>query len=849
MSNKRQKLEAEVLRFRNQGLWEKAKDATKLLENKYGSSDPVVLLVQKEAELENYLTANEACPENIYNARESLQSVKKCLTDLQTSECKNSQFNVPEESSLLLAKVHYSQGNLKGSLDIYNKLNLGSMIKSISQLFKVRILSEAYAIKGLCLEEQALRNSGSESTEIIANYEQSVQLLIKYLADHEKLFNNSHGAASDDNLVSSVSETAIHRAIVLHIKNKNIWNAINLLRSVLRSLHTILCPQLLQTLSCKLAAILLRGISNTNYQHCDALERNSSNMSTSVFNACSKKSEYESGVDDSSFSSTLLPQTSSSSKPKFFLGENEFSPSNIEQEAILLILISEIMLNVDPVLDMSPDHADSREETLRNAENLHNLLCIAASSLGQYNLLSCCIEKSLKYAFNHHYLWHQYALSLYSAGKMNQAIPAFSECCRINPDDSTSALLAAKTCLECNPAKVEEGLKFAQNAVDILSKSSDADCQLSQAHLYVGVGMSLKALTVVSQKERVQCRREAIVSYSKSQSLDEFDHKPLLLMALEFAHDRNISQAMEKIKQALDLNPEDVDCLHLLTLLLTSRNQCQEAKVNVQRALQMHPGNIKLLATKCKLEQEMGEDNEALRTCDEIIKLWASKPEATNNTDNNRAVEGTIDRMTSDGLSVANQSLGAELDTGSVMAGSVAPSKYEEASSEITSSFADLQPRLSGFSSVYSQAWLQVAEVYLVQDLCDEAELCILEASQLQPLSTTVLYMRGLLHDHRGDSSEASAMYSNVLTIDPYHVKATERLANTLRNQGKTGIAKKLLQDATKTEIHSHTVWQLLAEILEEDGDVDGAIECSFFALNLESTAPVVSFSCISPRL
>ena len=44
---------------------------------------------------------------------------------------------------------------------------------------------------------------------------------------------------------------------------------------------------------------------------------------------------------------------------------------------------------------------------------------------------------------------------------------------------------------------------------------------------------------------------------------------------------------------------------------------------------------------------------------------------------------------------------------------------------------------------MYSQAWLQVAEVYLAQDLCDEAELCILEASQLQPLSTTVLYMVG----------------------------------------------------------------------------------------------------------
>ena len=45
-------------------------------------------------------------------------------------------------------------------------------------------------------------------------------------------------------------------------------------------------------------------------------------------------------------------------------------------------------LNIDPVLDMSPDHSESREETLCNAETLYNLLTVACTYLGQFDLLS-----------------------------------------------------------------------------------------------------------------------------------------------------------------------------------------------------------------------------------------------------------------------------------------------------------------------------------------------------------------------------------------------------------------------------------------------------------------------------
>jgi len=47
-----------------------------------------------------------------------------------------------------------------------------------------------------------------------------------------------------------------------------------------------------------------------------------------------------------------------------------------------------MQLNMDPVLDMSPEHASSREQTLINAEFLYDLLCIILVPLEQYALLS-----------------------------------------------------------------------------------------------------------------------------------------------------------------------------------------------------------------------------------------------------------------------------------------------------------------------------------------------------------------------------------------------------------------------------------------------------------------------------
>nr|CAB3267346.1 tetratricopeptide repeat protein 7B-like [Phallusia mammillata] len=849
MSAKRHKLEIEIVKNRNERHLDKIKETLKQFSMKYGSKDSVVKLVECENELEKFLMEHEPRPDNIKIAKRSLNSIKECLDSVRKNECKDTMFDVFAESTLLLVKICYAQGNLAACQEYFSEINLSSLIQASPNLYLLRILSECLAIKGLCIEQDKMSAEPGIEKTALELYEQSGDLLFKYLIQRDKMYPNQSSSTTDDSIVSSVTEGAIQRAAVLHLKHKEYWKGINLLRHAMKVLHSH-TYHIRQSLACKLATILLRGMSKLEYSK-GIVEGDfeASSPSTSSYGISEKKSDTRNiiSLGDGGSPSSLAFTNSSQAKPKFFLGEKLFSPTSVEQEAILLIRISEAMLNMDPVLDMSPVHASSREHTLLNAEFLYNLLGVALTPLGQFSLFSACIEKSLKYAFDRFHLWQQFALSLQASGKVERAIQSLGECCRIEPGNPLPALLAAKACYQQQqPPDYDEGIKFSNMALSTTKADTndDNDGLKSVAYLCLGVGLSQKASGCLSPSESAELRKGAVEAFAMAHAADPGHHKPCLFLAVEFARARKLAKAFKKVHQALDLNPEDAQSLHLLALLQTSRKQYQEAKTTLRSALLMYPDNLSLLATKCKLELHTNEHDEALRTCDELMKLWSLKPK---NVIGAGGVIGS-ERVTSDARSVTNQSIGTELETGSTFANSIAVSRWEQTASDL-GSYADLQPRMAHVWSVHSQVWLQVAEVYLTLKRYDEAEMCVGEANQLYPLSPNVVYMRGRLHEYRDELNEACIMYNNALAIDPTYLRAIERLATILRSSGKQSYAKKLLQDAVNMDVTSHTVWRQLGEILETENDVDGTIECATLSLNLEMTSPVVPFSVIGLEL
>ena len=57
------------------------------------------------------------------------------------------------ESRLLLAKIYFATGELEDSLNMYQQTNLDQFVVDAAHSHLVRMLAEAYAIYGMCLEK------------------------------------------------------------------------------------------------------------------------------------------------------------------------------------------------------------------------------------------------------------------------------------------------------------------------------------------------------------------------------------------------------------------------------------------------------------------------------------------------------------------------------------------------------------------------------------------------------------------------------------------------------------------------------------------------------------------------
>lgn len=62
-------------------------------------------------------------------------------------------------------------------------------------------------------------------------------------------------------------------------------------------------------------------------------------------------------------------------------------------------------------------------------------------------MMSQCLERAMKFAFEEFHLWYQLALSLMAAGKSARAVKVLKECIRLKPDEPTIPLLAVKLCI------------------------------------------------------------------------------------------------------------------------------------------------------------------------------------------------------------------------------------------------------------------------------------------------------------------------------------------------------------------------------------------------------------------
>ncbi|XP_068110676.1 tetratricopeptide repeat protein 7B isoform X2 [Hyperolius riggenbachi] len=883
------RLELEIERCRSDCQWDRIPELVKQLSAKLISNDDMAELLLGEAKLEQYLKENPVKQgTSPRGPRPKLTDVRKHLT--AALDRGNLKSELMQEANLIMAKVDYVEGDYRDAVRLYAWVGLEDIQLVAAPPYKLRMIAEAFATKGLCLERLPVSASTNSlnvdrDQEIITCYEKAGDIALIYLQEVERaaaanIQNRSPKpgpAAPDHQELSFFLETGLQRAHVLYFKNGNLTRGVGRFREILRAVETRTTQNLRMTIARQLAEILLRGMCEQSYWN--PLE----------------EPPNQSPLDDPLLQGHNTKSYALSRRPWLYSGESIFCPQENTEEALLLLLISESMANRDAVLSRIPEHKNDRLISLQSASVVYDLLTIALGRRGQYEMLSECLERAMKFAFEEFHLWYQFALSLMAAGKSARAVKVLRECIRLKPEDATIPLLAAKLCMG-SLHWMDEAERFAKLVVDCSDRSPEFK---AKGFLALGLAYSLQASDASLRGMQEDLQRKALLAFQRAHSLSPTDHQAAFYLALQLAISRQIPEALGYVRQALQLQGDDSNSLHLLALLLSAQKHYHDALNIMDMALSEYPENFILLFTKAKLESLCRGPDEALLTCKHMLQIWKSCYNLTNPSDSGRG-SSLLDRAIADRRQLNNITMPdfsdpetasessslsrpesplhlfvtshlplspaksdpitkatcAELPAGpdpplcSVHATSIAASRVEQALSEVASSLQSSAPKQGPLHPwmTLAQIWLHAAEVYIGIGKPSEATACIQEAANLFPMSHNVLYMRGQVSELRGNIDEAKRWYEEALSISPTHVKSMQRLSLILHHLGRYSLAEKILRDAVQVNSTAHEVWNSLGEVLQAQGNDDAATECFLTALELEASSPIVPFTII-PRI
>ncbi|XDV43269.1 hypothetical protein PO909_011778 [Leuciscus waleckii] len=834
------RLESEIERCRSETQWDKIPELVRQLSAKLISNDDLGELLLGEAKLQQYLKENPIKQgTSPRGPRPRLQEVRKHLT--AALDRGNLKPEYMQEASLIMAKLCYVEADYREALNQYGRVNLDEMQLVGAPVYRLSMIAEAYATKGLCLEKVPMaspslsNHTAGRDQEIITCYEKSGDIALLYLQEVEKALsagiqNRSPkpGPVTQEQELGYFLETGLQRAHVIHFKNGNLTHGVGRFREILRAVETRTTQNLRMTIARQLAEILLRGMCEQSY-----------------WNPLEDPPNH-SPLDDPLRHNPHIKDYALSRRPRIYSGENLFCPQENTEEALLLLLISESMANRDAVLSRIPEHNNDRIISLQSASLVYDLLTIALGRRGQYEMLSECLERAMKFAFEEFHLWFQLALSLMAAGKSARAVKVLKECIRLKPDDPTIPLLAVKLCIG-NLHWLEEGERFAKIVIDMGEKAAEFR---AKGYLAIGLVYSLKATDASLRGMQEEYQKKALSAFQRAQSLSPTDHLAVFYLALQLAVSRQIPEALGYVRQALQLQGDDVHSLHLLALLLSAQKHYHDALNIIEMALSEYPENFILLFTKVKLETLCRGPEEALLSCKRMLQIWKSCYNLTNPSDSGRG-SSLLDRAVADRRQLNAMSLPdfSDPETGSVHATSIAASRVEQALSEVASSLQSSAPKQGPLHPwmTLAQIWLHAAEVYIGMGKAAEATACTQEAANLFPMSHNVLFMKGQVAELRGNVDEAKRWYEEALSISPTHVKTMQRMGLILHQLQRYSLAEKFLRDAVQVNSTAHDVWNSLGEVLQAQGNDTAATECFLTALELEASCPILPFTII-PR-
>ncbi|NXI78266.1 TTC7A protein, partial [Rhipidura dahli] len=755
------------------------------------------------------------------------------------------------EAMLILGKLHYVEGCYRDAISMYAKAGLDDLSTKDEPLYLLRLITEAFVIKGLSLERSTNSIASrarlcEREEEVMACFERACVIAQVYLQELEKALNNTHSRGIKGSSVtysefelSYFLEAALQSAYVTQLKKGNIVKGLRSLREILRTVET----KATQTFKMNTAQLLLSLCNWGQLYHTlgDLSLRGALKVEDCYWSPLSDPLPEFMNKEYQSYVSNLLCR-----RPEMYSEENVYCPQDNVEEALLLLLISESMANRDAVISRAPEQQDDRAVSLQDASAVYDLLSITLGRRGQYVMLSECLERAMKFAFDEFHLWYQLALSMVACGKSAYAVSVLKECAKLRPTDPTVPLLAAKVCIG-SLHWLEEGEHFAKMVIDL---GEDAGESLAKGYLALGLTYSLQATDATLKGTQDELNKKALQTLERAHDLAPEDHQIILYLSLQLALVRQISDAIDHLQEALQLCKDDMNSLHLLALLFSAQKHYQHALDVINMAVVEYPESFSLLFTKVKLEWIHKGPEEALVTCRHMLQMWQMVYNVFQHSGSEKgsSVTETPVIKKHNGLHLTLPDA-HDTDSGSQRASSLAASRLEQAMSEVTVQSSTMKQGPVKLWTTLEQIWLQAAELFLEQQHLKEAGFCTQEAASLFPTSHAVLYMRGRLAEMKGNLEEAKQLYDEALTVNPAGVEIMHSLGLVLSRLGRRELAQKVLRDAIRTQTTSHIAWNSLGEVLQAQGKNEAAIECFLTALDLESSSPVIPFTVIPREL
>uniref|UniRef100_A0A3Q3M4W4 Tetratricopeptide repeat domain 7A n=1 Tax=Mastacembelus armatus TaxID=205130 RepID=A0A3Q3M4W4_9TELE len=713
------------------------------------------------------------------------------------------------EALLLMAKVHYVQGRYRDAQGMCARVGLEELTQDDQPTYHLRLLAEAFVIKGLSLDHQTVSavsrvRLSEREEESLSCYLRACDAALAYLQELDKIVTTPHTkTAKASPLPTPVDvelgyflQAALQSAYLCLLQRGHLAQGAHQLRRVLRVVESRGSQSFRKSAARKLAQVLLSSVSEDSYW--PPLGPPPSAWLHREGAAASKDAVYP----------TVKP-------PQRYTTDCCFCPQDVVEEAVLLLLITESMASGDAVISCLPDQAEARQASLQDATSVYDLLTIGMARRRQYAMLSECLERAMKFSFNEFHLWHQLGLSLMAAGKFEEA----------------------------------EALSRS-----VVSMGEEAGEFLPRAYLALGLCCSLQASDAALKADRNEFNKKALQALSKAHSLDPQDAKIAMCLALQLALVRQVSAAMEPLQAALSLRGDDLHSLHLLTLLLSAQKHHRHALDTLGLALSQHPDNFNLLFTKVKLEEVLFGPAAGLQTCEEMLQHWQSRYDVsrTSETDDSSSIPMAERPEVSPGARKLSIHLTLpdfqDASTGSLSPSSVAASRLEAALSEVSDISSGRRQGPTYIWTTLERIWLQAGELFMVDGRLKEAQFCIAEASSLFPNSHSVLLQRGRLAELRGQLDEAKGLYDDTLAIHPTGEHILVSMGRLLVKTGRVHLGEKIMRDAVQLHSTSHEAWSGLGEALQSRGSSQ-APDCFLTALELEASCPIRPFTVIPREL